>query len=591
MTITSETCEITDVGDGSNTEFAYNFLIPYQPDGVTPAVGAYVLDGAVRTNLVLDTDYSITGVGNPAGGIVTYPLSGTPLGVGDTIVIGRTADYEQPYDFPQQSFRPTSVEQAMDWAMMTIQQLNNRVAALEEVLSVEPLPFEFAPVFDAELDTDIEGTEITFEGHSDGAFLISAVDLEYSLDGGEFTTESGMARRGSKLKPRLHSAVIEATVTEGSLTAGDHTAVFSVTTAAEEPPEPPPIDPTDWPTVDATPGTFAAVLAAAAAGTIINLQTGTYNALTISAVNKAAPGVLIRPGPGQSPVVTGWSIFNSSGIWLAHFTGANKIYGPATKYLTWVRGCARIAVSDCELMGEVVEQIGLNNSWQGILATDGTDYSFTDLIIHDCRIGIGTGRIVGLTVDNNDFYRCAGDFIRNTAIQNFTIIGNTATDNYRWGTGHNDFIQLYTTSGPNKNGEIRDNIFRRGAGYAVQGIFARGSATAGYENITIERNGMVGAHQYNGIAMGFCNNYSVVNNFVQAYATGDHTMTRISVNDCTGVGLISENITTSTAITSARCVPAPAYGVGPTDDNTYNFPKATPGDYSALDTWIAGWEP
>ena len=131
MTISSETCSVTANGNDATTEFNYSFLIPYQADGVTPAVYAFTTTASVDTPLVLDTDYSITGTDDPDGGSVTYPLSGDPLTTGSTITIQRAEDYVQPYAFPNQGFRPDQVEAAFDWLCMQIQQLNRRVADLE----------------------------------------------------------------------------------------------------------------------------------------------------------------------------------------------------------------------------------------------------------------------------------------------------------------------------------------------------------------------------------------------------------------------------------------------------------------------------
>ncbi len=131
MTISSETCAVTANGNDSTTEFAYNFLIPYQSDGETPAVYAFTTTASVDTPLVLDTDYSIAGVGESAGGTVTYPLSGSPLATGSTITIQRDVEYVQPFAFPNQNFTPAALEEALDWAVMQNQQLNRRVAELE----------------------------------------------------------------------------------------------------------------------------------------------------------------------------------------------------------------------------------------------------------------------------------------------------------------------------------------------------------------------------------------------------------------------------------------------------------------------------
>ncbi len=132
MTISSETCSITASGDDTNTEFGFNFIIPYQADGVTPAVDAFTTTDGTDTQLVLDVDYSIAGVGDEDGGTVTYPLSGDPLATGSTITILRDVAYVQPYSFPNQGFRPDQVEAAFDWVVMQNQQLNRRLTDLED---------------------------------------------------------------------------------------------------------------------------------------------------------------------------------------------------------------------------------------------------------------------------------------------------------------------------------------------------------------------------------------------------------------------------------------------------------------------------
>lgn len=130
MTISTETCSVTDNGDGTTTVFNYGFKIPYQPDGVTPASHVFKTVGGVSTVLTLNVDYSIQGVGAPTGGTVTFPLSGSPLALGSTITIQRAALYEQPYSFPNQDFVPSQAEAAFDWLCMVVQQLNRRVTAL-----------------------------------------------------------------------------------------------------------------------------------------------------------------------------------------------------------------------------------------------------------------------------------------------------------------------------------------------------------------------------------------------------------------------------------------------------------------------------
>lgn len=138
MTISNETATITLPGNGSATAFAYDFLIPYQADGVTPAVSVYVVSAAgAQTPLVLSTDFSISGVGDEDGGVVTYPLSGSALPTGAHITILRALEYVQSYTFTQSNFNPANIETALDTVVEEIQQLNVGVQTSLRVLPGE----------------------------------------------------------------------------------------------------------------------------------------------------------------------------------------------------------------------------------------------------------------------------------------------------------------------------------------------------------------------------------------------------------------------------------------------------------------------
>lgn len=349
--------------------------------------------------------------------------------------------------------------------------------------------------------------------------------------------------------------------------------------------------PSEWETVTATPATFAAVLAAAAPETIIYLQTGSYGVLTIPAgTQKAAPGVSIRPGAGQSPVLTGVKFAGTSashvtGVAVEGFSGANKVYGPTTKYLLHRTYAERCHFRDGELCGEVLPTTVLNSSWQGVLDTDCTDCSITGSLVHDCRIGIGSGRMVDWVVTGNTVYNTRNDAIRGTQVNGGLIENNDIYDLFNTGSTHIDGIQFYCNDGPSSDITIRRNRIRRGAGAAMQGIFMRGLATNGYTNVVIEENAILGGHQYNGIKLSFCDTYTVDGNFVQAYELVDgniHTHTRIDVTDCTGTGSISDNRHSFASIINGRNTPTP------TMTGNVVIAKATPGDETAWQAFIDG---
>lgn len=130
MTIATESASITLQGDGATKVFGYNFIIPYQADGVTPAVTVTLGTNNVWVEL-LPSEYSIAGVGNAEGGTVTYPLgSGAAIGSTTFIRITRAIAYTQPDTFDNQSFYPKEVEVLGDQLEMQIQQLLNAIDLL-----------------------------------------------------------------------------------------------------------------------------------------------------------------------------------------------------------------------------------------------------------------------------------------------------------------------------------------------------------------------------------------------------------------------------------------------------------------------------
>lgn len=106
-------------GNGIATSFNFPFVVP---NALWLQV-TYVTAAGVST-LVPPSQYSVSGVGNTSGGSVTYPLSGSPVPTGDSIIIQRVAPYKQLADIVNQSgFYPDVLEAALDNLEYQIQQL------------------------------------------------------------------------------------------------------------------------------------------------------------------------------------------------------------------------------------------------------------------------------------------------------------------------------------------------------------------------------------------------------------------------------------------------------------------------------------
>lgn len=111
------------LGTGLQTSWPFNFKVFAAGDiAVTIANSA-----GVETQLVLNSDFSVALNANQEtspGGTVTYPISGAPLPTGSRLSIFGALDYDQPLDLPGGgNFNPVAIENALDRAVMQIQQL------------------------------------------------------------------------------------------------------------------------------------------------------------------------------------------------------------------------------------------------------------------------------------------------------------------------------------------------------------------------------------------------------------------------------------------------------------------------------------
>lgn len=124
MTISTTSNTVSYVGDGSNTNFPFTFEIPAAADLevilTTTATGA--------TTTLGSSTYSVSGLGSPSGGSVTYPLSGSPISSSYTLTVQRIMPLTQTTDLVNQSaYYPEVVEDALDKLTMIDQQLQEQI--------------------------------------------------------------------------------------------------------------------------------------------------------------------------------------------------------------------------------------------------------------------------------------------------------------------------------------------------------------------------------------------------------------------------------------------------------------------------------
>lgn len=119
MTVPSATNKVSYAGNDSTTIFSFSFKIFLNTD-----ITVTIRDSAGNETVqVLNTDYTVTGVGDDAGGSITYPVTGDPLPTGSSIFIERILTQTQDTNLRNQGdWNPEVVEDELDRSRMIDQQ-------------------------------------------------------------------------------------------------------------------------------------------------------------------------------------------------------------------------------------------------------------------------------------------------------------------------------------------------------------------------------------------------------------------------------------------------------------------------------------
>lgn len=142
MTITNESIKTTVTGNGSQITFTYSFLIPSQ--SAASLILEDLTTGLVQT--IPPGSWTLTGAGNPNGGTFTYPETITPFSQPITaqqrLTLVREVPATQPTNLGNQGgYYPQSVEGALDWIVMQVQQfIDEARRALRVPLQEQGLP-------------------------------------------------------------------------------------------------------------------------------------------------------------------------------------------------------------------------------------------------------------------------------------------------------------------------------------------------------------------------------------------------------------------------------------------------------------------
>src|SRR6266576_240831 len=124
MTLSTQSMKAVAQGNGATTVWPYAFLVP----SATDLIITLVLISSGNETVVAPSLFTVTGIGDPAGGSVTYPLSGAPLSALYKIVVERFVPDVQETDLVNQGGAyPQDIEDALDYLTMITQQQQDQL--------------------------------------------------------------------------------------------------------------------------------------------------------------------------------------------------------------------------------------------------------------------------------------------------------------------------------------------------------------------------------------------------------------------------------------------------------------------------------
>lgn len=180
MTVSSDNSTDRYEGNDATTSFDFNFYILADSDLEV----IYTNSSGTDTTLVLDSDYSVTGAGDEAGGSITYPLTGSPLTTGEYITLKRSMTFEQPTDLrAQRNYSPSVIEKALDRIVMFVQQIVERTG---RSIRFRPSEDRSGGTKHQYMPTPVTGAVLSYD--SDGNLTtttLGTVSFDVAISGGE----------------------------------------------------------------------------------------------------------------------------------------------------------------------------------------------------------------------------------------------------------------------------------------------------------------------------------------------------------------------------------------------------------------------
>lgn len=272
-------------------------------------------------------------------------------------------------------------------------------------------------------------------------------------------------------------------------------------------------------------------------GDDIKLNAGAYNNIVIVDTVKAGNITISSADADRPAVFNNMAVKNSSGI---TFSDIEMFSSKDSSF--YVGNSSNIHFDDVYIHGT------LNGSsfddYRGIAIRDSSNISITNSRFAELTDALNHLDSSNVTIDNNDFSLIRDNGVAGGGTSHLTITNNYFTNfqNVDW-VIHPDAIQVWTfnTKAPATDIRISGNVFARGAGTAIQGIWLRDeTGSKPYERVTITDNTIMGA-SYQGIGIADVKSGLLVSGNTVVAQDDQHSWLRV-INSDTGV--VTNNIAT-----------------------------------------------
>jgi hypothetical protein len=314
----------------------------------------------------------------------------------------------------------------------------------------------------------------------------------------------------------------------------------------------------------ATPGTLAARIAAARDGETILLASGSYGLLDLDNRKLSGAGLTIQADAGARPVFSAISAIGSEGLTIKNVE------------VDIEKGNFGVTVANSDHISLVSLKIYAppGNAPNGMMLRNDHDVAVTDSDLNHLGNGINLVDNDRVQILRNTLSEIESDGIRG-ASSHVDVIGNHGSNFHPAPGDHPDFIQFWDTrEGPSTGNRIQDNVFERGHGDPVQGIFIEGN-----RDLVISGNVLLGT-MFNAVAMAGVQGAVVEDNFIQNYPDmGSMIITRGPSWDVT----VRNNVAPQIVDYKEGGKPNPNYK----EQGNRLIKAAKPGDTSAMQAWLA----